>query len=41
MRGNGNGAPVGGVPGDLLIVVEELSHDQFQRGEKISTTTST
>ncbi len=34
MRGNGNGAPVGGVPGDLLIVVEELSHDQFQRSGK-------
>ncbi len=34
MRGNGNGAPVGGVPGDLLIVVEELSHDQFQRNGK-------
>ena len=34
MRGNGNGAPVGGVPGDLLIVVEEISHDQFQRNGK-------
>ena len=34
MRGNGNGAPVGGVPGDLLIVVEESSHDQFQRNGK-------
>ena len=34
MRGNGNGAPVGGVPGDLLIVVEELAHDQFQRSGK-------
>ena len=34
MRGNGNGAPVGGVPGDLLSVVEELPHDQFQRNGK-------
>ena len=34
MRGNGNGAPVGGVPGDLLIVVEEIPHDQFQRNGK-------
>ncbi len=34
MRGNGNGAPVGGVPGDLLIVVEELSNEQFQRNGK-------
>ena len=34
MRGNGNGAPVGGVPGDLLIVVEELSHDKFKRSGK-------
>ncbi len=34
MRGNGNGAPIGGVPGDLLIVVEELPHDQFQRNGK-------
>ena len=34
MRGNGNGAPVGGVPGDLLIVVEELTHDKFQRNGK-------
>ena len=34
MRGNGNGAPVGGVPGDLLIVVEELPNNQFQRNGK-------
>ena len=34
MRGNGNGAPVGGVPGDLLIVVEEIPHDDFQRNGK-------
>jgi molecular chaperone DnaJ len=34
MRGNGNGAPVSGVPGDLLIVVEEMPHDHFQRNGK-------
>ena len=34
MRGNGNGAPIGGVPGDLLIVVEELPHEKFQRNGK-------
>ena len=34
MRGNGNGAPVGGVPGDLLIVVEEIAHEKFQRNGK-------
>lgn len=34
MRGNGNGAPVGGVAGDLLIVVEELDHADFQRNGK-------
>ncbi len=34
MRGNGNGAPVGGVPGDLLIVVEEIPHMKFQRNGK-------
>ena len=35
MRGAGNGAPVGGVPGDLLIVVEELAHDLFREMERI------
>jgi len=34
MRGNGNGAPIGGVAGDLLIVVEEIPHAQFQRNSK-------
>ena len=34
MRGSGNGAPIGGVPGDLLIVVEELDHEKFQRNGK-------
>ena len=34
MRGQGNGAPIGGVTGDLLIVVEELDHDEFQRNGK-------
>ena len=34
MRGSGNGAPIGGVPGDLLIVVEELDHKNFQRNGK-------
>lgn len=34
MRGSGNGAPIGGVPGDLLIVVEELEHEKFQRNGK-------
>lgn len=34
MRGNGNGAPVSGIPGDLLIVVDELPHDKFQRNGK-------
>ena len=34
MRGQGNGAPIGGVAGDLLIIVEELDHDEFQRNGK-------
>ncbi len=34
MRGQGNGAPIGGVAGDLLIIVEELDHDKFQRNGK-------
>jgi|TARA_B110000459_G_scaffold201029_1_gene250784 molecular chaperone DnaJ len=34
MRGQGNGAPIGGVSGDLLIVVEELDHKEFQRNGK-------
>lgn len=31
MRGEGNAAPMGGVPGDLLIVVEEIAHESLQR----------
>lgn len=33
MSGKGNAAPRGGVPGDLLIMVEELPHEQFERQE--------
>ncbi len=31
MRGKGNAAPRGGEPGDLLIVIEQLPHDDFIR----------
>lgn len=31
MRGEGNAGPMGGVPGDLLIVVEEVPHESLQR----------
>ena len=31
MRGQGNAAPHGGVPGDLIIQVEEISNDTFER----------
>lgn len=31
MSGKGNAAPRGGVPGDLIILVEELPHDIFER----------
>lgn len=31
MQGKGNAAPRGGVPGDLLILIEELPHELFQR----------
>ncbi len=31
MQGQGNAAPHGGVPGDLIILVEELEHDTFER----------
>ena len=34
VRGEGNGAPMGGVPGDLLVVIEVIPHDQFQRNGK-------
>lgn len=33
MRGQGNAAPHGGVPGDLIIQIEELPHDNFERQE--------
>jgi len=33
MRGQGNAAPRGGVPGDLIVLVEELEHDTFERQE--------
>ena len=33
MRGQGNAAPNGGVPGDLIIQVEEVPHDVFERQE--------
>jgi len=31
MRGQGNAAPHGGVPGDLIIQVEEIPHEIFER----------
>lgn len=31
MQGQGNAAPHGGVPGDLIILVEEMEHDTFER----------
>src|SRR5215210_6893889 len=31
MTGKGNAAERGGVPGDLLIVIEEIPHEQLQR----------
>ena len=34
VRGEGNGAPMGGVPGDLIVLVEVLPHDTFQRNGK-------
>jgi molecular chaperone DnaJ len=34
VRGEGNGAPMRGVPGDLLVVIEAIPHDQFQRNGK-------
>ena len=34
VRGEGNGAPIGGVPGDLIVMVEVLPHDVFQRNGK-------
>lgn len=34
VRGEGNGAPMGGVPGDLLVVIEAIPHEAFQRNGK-------
>ncbi|HHZ95682.1 MAG TPA: molecular chaperone DnaJ [Flavobacteriales bacterium] len=34
VRGEGNGAPIGGVAGDLLVVIEVLNHVEFQRNGK-------
>ena len=34
VRGEGNGAPMGGVPGDLLVVIEAIPHNEFQRNGK-------
>ena len=34
VRGEGNGAPMGGVPGDLLVVIEVIPHETLQRNGK-------
>jgi len=34
VRGEGNGAPMGGVPGDLLVVIEEIPHEHLKRNGK-------
>jgi len=31
LRGKGNEGPMNGVPGDLIVLVEEVHHDNFQR----------
>ena len=31
LRGKGNAAPAGGIPGDLLVQIRELDHEQFTR----------
>ncbi len=31
VRGKGNAAPAGGVPGDLLVVIEEVEHHELKR----------
>ncbi len=31
MSGKGNAAPRGGVPGDLIVLIEELPHETFER----------
>ncbi len=33
LSGKGNAAPRGGVPGDLIVQIEELPHEQFERQE--------
>ncbi|MBQ2509061.1 MAG: molecular chaperone DnaJ [Bacteroidales bacterium] len=33
ISGRGNAAPRGGIPGDLIVVIEELPHDQFERSD--------
>lgn len=33
MSGKGNAAPHGGVPGDLIILIEEIPHELFERQE--------
>jgi molecular chaperone DnaJ len=34
VRGEGNGAPMGGLPGDLLVVIEEVPHESLKRNGK-------
>lgn len=31
VRGKGNAAPMNGVPGDLLVVIEEIDHEHLKR----------
>jgi molecular chaperone DnaJ len=31
VQGKGNDAPGGGIPGDLLVVIEEIEHEELQR----------
>lgn len=33
MQGKGNAAPRGGVPGDLIVLIEEMPHECFERQE--------
>lgn len=34
VSGKGNAAPMGGVPGDLLVVIEEIEHNRLKRNGK-------
>ena len=34
MAGKGNAAPHGGVPGDLIILIEEIPHEEFERQDR-------